>query len=38
MTLGKINPDTYYSRTIVGRGDIVAQVTNQVPIIGEQFQ
>ena len=38
MTLEKIDPDKYVNRKIVGRGDLVSQVTNRVPIIGEQSQ
>ena len=38
MKLDKLDPDRYYDRRLFGRGDLVSQVHNQVPIIGEQSQ
>ena len=38
MTLDKIDPERYWKRKIVGRGDIMAQFNNQVPVIGEKSQ
>ena len=38
MKLDKLDPDRYYNRRLFGRGDLVSQVHNQVPIIGEQSQ
>ena len=38
MTLDKIDPERYYRRKIVGRGDLMTQFSNQVPVIGEKSQ
>ena len=38
MTLDKIDPERYYKRKIVGRGDLMTQFNNQVPVIGEKSQ
>ena len=38
MTLDKIDPERYYRRKIVGRGDLMTQFNNQVPVIGEKSQ
>ena len=38
MTLDKIDPDRYFRRKIIGRGDVLAQLNNQVPVIGEKSQ
>ena len=38
MTLDKIDPDKYWNRKLFGQGDLVSQVKNQVPIIGEESQ
>ena len=38
MTLDKIDPERYYRRKIVGRGDLMSQFNNQIPVIGEKSQ
>ena len=38
MTLDKIDPERYYRRKIEGRGDLMTQFNNQVPVIGEKSQ
>ena len=38
MTLDKIDPERYWKRKIVGRGDMMSQFNNQVPVIGEKSQ
>ena len=38
MTLDKIDPERYYRRKIVGRGDLMTQFNNQVQVIGEKSQ
>ena len=38
MKLDKLDPNRYFNRRLFGRGDLVSQVHNQVPIIGEQSQ
>ena len=38
MTLDKIDPEKYYKRKIVGRGELMSQFNNQVPVIGEKLQ
>ena len=38
MTLDKIDPERYYRRKIVGRGDLMTQFNNQVQVIGERSQ
>ena len=39
MTLDKIDPDIYWRRKIIGRGDILSQMNNnQVSVIGEKSE
>ena len=38
MKLDKLHPNRYCNRRLFGQGDLVSQVHNQVPIIGEQSQ
>jgi len=38
MTVDKIDPDKYWNRKIIGRGDIITEFNSQVPVIGENSQ